>query len=319
MPAAHRIDVHHHVVPPRYVEAVGAARVFRQTGRPNPPASQWSVEKSLEQMDAAGIATALTSISAPGTWFGDVAQGRKLSRECNEYSTQLARDYPGRFGTLISLPLPDVEGSLREIEYGFDTLKADGVVLMTSYDSRWLGEQRYAPVFEELNRRKATVLFHPTVAPCCEALMTDIPDALVEFMFDTTRAVTNMLYSGSFTRYGDMHFIVPHCGSTVPLLKARISAMWNWNKPVAARLPKGPIHELQKLYYDTALSARPECFGPLLELVTPKNIVFGTDYPWGGMTPADTVAGVAKQGFSVDELRMIERDNALSLFQQLKG
>src|SRR5690606_2187669 len=126
-------------------------------------------------------------------------------------------------GTLVSLPLPDVEGSLREIEYAFDTLKADGVVLMTSYANRWPGEQEFAPVFEELNRRKAVVLFHPTVAPCCEALMTDIPDALVEFMFETVRAVTSMLYSGSFTRYADMRFIVPHCGSAVPLLKARLS------------------------------------------------------------------------------------------------
>ena len=314
----HRIDVHHHIVPPKYVEAVGAARVFRQSGRANPPSAGWTLQKSLEQMDANGIATALTSLSAPGTWFGDVGEGRRLSRECNEYAAQLARDYPGRFGTLVSLPLPDVEGSLREIEYAFDVLKADGVVLMTSYDNRWLGEKAYAPVFEELDRRRAVVLFHPTVAPCCECLMTDIPDALVEFMFETVRTVVSMLYSGSFTRYSKMRFIVPHCGSAVPLLKARISGLSNWNRQIAERLPNGPLHELKKLYYDTALSARPECFGPLLELVTAKNIVLGTDYPWGGMTVADTIAGVVRQGFSVEELRSIERDNALALFPKLK-
>jgi len=314
----HRIDVHHHIVPPKYVEAVGAARVFRQSGRANPPSAGWTLQKSLEQMDANGIATALTSLSAPGTWFGDVGEGRRLSRECNEYAAQLARDYPGRFGTLVSLPLPDVEGSLREIEYAFDVLKADGAVLMTSYDNRWLGEKAYAPVFEELDRRRAVVLFHPTVAPCCECLMTDIPDALVEFMFETVRTVVSMLYSGSFTRYSKMRFIVPHCGSAVPLLKARISGLSNWNRQIAERLPNGPLHELKKLYYDTALSARPECFGPLLELVTAKNIVLGTDYPWGGMTVADTIAGVVRQGFSVEELRSIERDNALALFPKLK-
>ena len=314
----HRIDVHHHIVPPKYVEAVGAARVFRQSGRANPPSAGWTLQKSLEQMDANGIATALTSLSAPGTWFGDVGEGRRLSRECNEYAAQLARDYPGRFGTLVSLPLPDVEGSLREIEYAFDVLKADGAVLMTSYDNRWLGEKAYAPVFEELDRRRAVVLFHPTVAPCCECLMTDIPDALVEFMFETVRTVVSMLYSGSFTRYSKMRFIVPHCGSAVPLLKARISGLSNWNRQIAERLPNGPLHELKQLYYDTALSARPECFGPLLELVTAKNIVLGTDYPWGGMTVADTIAGVVRQGFSVEELRSIERDNALALFPKLK-
>jgi 6-methylsalicylate decarboxylase len=313
----HRIDVHHHIVPPRYIEALGAARVFRQAGRPNPPAAGWTVQKSLEQMDANGIATAMASVSAPGTWFGDVEQGRKLSRECNEYAAQVARDHPGRFGSLVSLPLPDVEGSLREIEYAFDTLKAEGVVLMSSYDNRWLGEAQFAPVFEELNRRKAVVLIHPTVAPCCAGLMTDIPDALVEFMFETVRAVTSLLYSGSLTRYGHMRFIVPHCGSAVPVLKARISGLWNWNKQIAGRIPQGPQHELKKLYYDVALSARPECFAPLLELVTARNIVFGTDYPWGSMSVADTVQGVIRQGFSAEELRLIERDNALSLFPQL--
>jgi len=315
MPKAtpHRIDVHHHIIPPKYVSELGAERVFHQSGR-IPPAAQWTVQRSLEVMDRNGIATAFTSVSAPGTWLGNVDQGRRLSRECNEYAAQLAHDFPGRFGILASLPLPDVDGSLKEIEYALDVLKADGFVLMTSYDDKWPGEKRFAPVFDELNRRKAVVLFHPTVCPCCTGLITNVPDATVEFMFDTVRAVTSMLYSGTFSRCSDARFIVPHTGSAVPLLHARIAGLWNWNKELAALVPKGPIHELRKLYYDTALSARPECLDPLLHLVTPENIVFGTDYPWGGMTVSDTVKGLAGYGFSAEALRNVERDNALRLF-----
>ncbi len=313
----HRIDVHHHIVPPRYVAELGAERVFQQSGR-LPPAAQWTVERSLEQMDANGIATAMTSVSAPGTWFGEVEQGRRLSRLCNEYAAQIAADHPGRFGMLASLPLPDIEGSLAEIEYAFDVLKADGFVLMTSYDDTWPGEKRFAPVFDELNRRKAVVLFHPTVCACCTGLITGVPNALVEFMFDTVRAVTSMLYSGTFSRCPQARFIIPHTGSAVPLLQARIGGLWGWNEEAKKLVPEGPAQTLKKLYYDTALSARPECLYPLLRLVGPENIVFGTDYPWGGMTVADTIRGLADYGFEGSALRQIERDNALRLFANLK-
>jgi predicted TIM-barrel fold metal-dependent hydrolase len=314
----HRIDVHHHILPPGYVSAVTPERVFHQSGR-TPPAAQWTVQRSLDAMDGSSIATALTSVSAPGTWFGDVEEGRRLSRECNEYAAQLARDHPGRFGILASLPLPDVEGSLKEIEYALDVLKADGFVLMTSYDDKWPGEKQFAPVFDELNRRKAVVLFHPTVANCCNELITDVPDATVEFMFDTVRAVTSMLYSGTFSRCADTRFIIPHTGSAVPLLHARIAGLWNWNKEIQKRVPDGAVQELKKLYYDVALSARPECLAPLLRLVTPRNVVFGTDYPWGGMTVPDTVKGLADYGFSAAELQLIERDNAARLFSRFQA
>jgi 6-methylsalicylate decarboxylase len=311
----HRFDVHHHIVPPGYVPGVGEQRVYRQSGGRIPPlVGAWTPQKSIDAMDESGVATSITSVSAPGTWFGDVEQGRRLSRLCNEYAARLARDYPGRFGTFAALPLPDVEGSLREIAYAFDELKADGIVLMTSYDKRWPGEQEFAPVFEELNRRKAVVFFHPTTPDCCSGLISDVPDASIEFMFDTVRAVMSLLYSGTLSRCPDVRFIFCHNGSAVPLLKNRISALWRQSPKFAERIPNGPMHELQKLYYETAGSTVPEAFKPLLELVGPKNILFGTDYPWGRLTMLETLEGLLKQGFSNGDLRLIERDNAVRLF-----
>jgi predicted TIM-barrel fold metal-dependent hydrolase len=314
-----RIDVHHHIIPPQYVSAVGPARLYRQSGGRVPaPVAAWTPQKAIEVMDQCGIATALTSISAPGTWFGEVEEARRVSRLCNEYAARLALDFPGRFGTFASLPLPDVEGSLREIEHAFDVLKADGVVLMTSYDNRWPGEKDFAPVFDELDRRKAVVFFHPTVAPCCQGLISDVPDASIEFMFDTVRAVMSLLYSGTLSRCADTRFIFCHNGSAVPLLKNRICALWNRNDTFERRIPNGPLHELKKLYYETAGSTLPESFGPLLDMVSASNILFGTDYPWGRLSVADTLAGLLQQGFSPAELRLIERDNPLGLFPRLR-
>ncbi len=317
----HRIDVHHHIIPPAYLTLVGAERIFRQSGGRVPPAiAAWSPQGAIEIMDECGIATAMTSLSAPGTWFGDIAQGRRVSRECNEYAAGIAQDFPGRFGTFAALPLPDIEGSLREIAYAYDVLKVDGVALMTSYDNRWPGEKEFAPVFDELNRRKAVVFFHPTTPDCCLNLISNVPDSAIEFLFDTVRAVTSLLYSGTFSRCADARFIFCHNGSAVPLLKDRICSRWNMDRALFEPLvPNGPLHELKKLYFECAGSTFAECFLPLLQMVTAKNILVGTDYPWGRLSIQQTLKGLQQQGFSPAEMRAIERDNALGLFPRFSG
>src|SRR5439155_12471477 len=155
----HRIDVHHHIAPPKYVEEMRALL--------QPPTLAWTPARSIEDMDQAGVATAITSITTPGVWIGDHAQGRRVARECNDFAARLVVDYPGRFGMFAALPLPDIEASLREIEYGLDTLKADGISLFTSYRDKWLGDPAFEPAMAELNRRKAVVYTHPEAPVCC--------------------------------------------------------------------------------------------------------------------------------------------------------
>ena len=180
-PAARtRIDVHHHFIPQFHVDAMMLPG--RRAG-PAPP--KWTPAMSIEEMDKSGIATSILSIAQPGVWFGNnVEESRKLARELNEFGARAGRDHAGRFGLFAVIAPPDVEGSLKEIEYALDTLKADGIGLLTSYGPKYLGDPSFAPVYEELNRRKAVVYVHPTTPDCCRGLVPGIPPGSIEYATD---------------------------------------------------------------------------------------------------------------------------------------
>jgi predicted TIM-barrel fold metal-dependent hydrolase len=311
---AHRIDVHHHILPPAYVAAVGEERIRSLAVIGSGP--KWHPQDSIDLMERYGIAVAINAISAPGLWFGDDEAARRLARICNEYAAGMSRDYPRRFGSFAALPLPDVDGALAEAAYALDTLKAEGVCLLTNYGGRYPGDAAFAPLFDELNRRKAIVCLHPTVVPCSTCL-PEMPVSTLEFPFDTTRAVTSLLYSGTLARCPDIRFIIPHAGGTVPYLAERIArpAVRPEFKDAA---PRGVLPELGRLYFDLALSANPRVFSALRQLVPMSNILFGSDYPFAPepTTPA-MIAGIQSLGLSAAEVRAIERDNALTLMPHL--
>jgi 6-methylsalicylate decarboxylase len=303
-----RIDVHHHYIPPFHGEFIASRR---DRGRP----PQWSVAMSLEEMDKNGIATAVTSLAQPGVWFGDVAEGRRLARECNEWGAQMVRDHPGRFGLFAAIPLPDAEGSLREIEYALDVLKADGIGLFTSYRDKYFGDPSFAPVFDELNRRKAVVYTHPIAPDCCKSLVPGVPPSTIEYATDTTRTIAGLVFSGTTVRCPDIRFIFSHSGGTVPFLTARFERLNEERKD--GRLPNGPIPELQKLYYEVAQGNTAAQLAALTTLASLPHVLFGTDFPF--RPGAETVAGVAAYKFGAADLRAIERENALALLPRLRG
>ena len=312
----HRIDVHHHILPPDYVATVGDDRIGPLILAGKTP--EWTPEMSIEAMERNGIATAVTSISAPGLWFGDAAETRHLSRLCNEYAATIRADHPGRFGVFASLPLPDVDASLAEIEHALDVLGADGIGLLTSYGDRYPGDASFQPVFDELDRRGAVVYFHPTNAPCSTCL-PEIPAATLDFPFDTTRAIVSLLFGGTFARCRNIRFIFSHAGGTVPFLAERIARL-AVRPGFKDKVPNGVVPELRRLYYDTALSANRLAFRSLLELVDCDHVLFGSDYPFAPeATMTATVKGLIELGLDAHDLLGIERDNALALFPQFAG
>ena len=268
----------------------------------------WSPQNALAEMDQNGVATSIVSISTPGIWFGDAQSARTLARKCNEYAAQLVKDYPGRFGFFASAPLPDTEGSLKEIAYALDVLKADGIIFLTSYGDKWPGDPAYVPVFDELNRRKALVYFHPAAPNCCRNLISDVPTVFTEVPQDTTRAITSLLFSGSFARFRDTRFIFSHAGGTIPMLAGRLSYYSAEMKDLVDKIPNGIEFELKRLYYDIASSANPPAMAALMKLVPTSQILFGSDYPF--VRIAEGAAGMNQVGLSASELRAIGRDNA---------
>ena len=229
----------------------------------------------------------------------------------------MVRDYPGRFRIFAALPLPDPDGSLREIEYALDVLKADGFGLMTSYEGRWPGDPAYAPVFEELNRRKAVVYFHPLAPACCRGLIPDVPEAVMEFLFDTTRAITSLAFSGAFTRYPDIRFIFSHAGGAMPALAGRIEGYVRRHTELAPHLPNGVLSELKRLHFDVAVSVNPATMAALRNLVPIEQMLFGSDFPY--MDIPVTAGALDRFALSPAERQAINRENAARLFPRLKA
>src|SRR5262245_9570531 len=304
----HRIDVHHHHTPPPYLAAITARNI---TG----PVREWTPAKSIEDMDRAGVATSVTSITTPALRFLDDAAARKLARECNDYSAKLVADSKGRFGMFAVMPMPYVDATLLEIAYALDTLKADGIGLLTSYGDTWLGDPAFAPVMDELNRRGAVVYTHPTTANCCANLIPDVPESIVEWGTDTSRTIASIVFSGTAARCPNMKIIFSHGGGTMPFLVERYTRLPLINKNLAARTPNGVEHELKRFYYDTAQASHPMALASLTKLVPTSQIVFGTDYPY--RTAADHVKGLAAYGFSAGDLQAIDRGNAVRLMPRL--
>ena len=304
------IDVHNHFIPPSVIPQMDA----RALG----PMATWTASKTLEAMDRSGVATAFTSVApAGGDALTDPNTAVKLAREYNDYGARLAADYPKRFGMFTNVPLPNIDATLKEIEYGYDTLKADGVAMFTNYGDKFLGDPLFNPVFEELNRRKAVVYTHPQTATCCTTLTPGIGYTAIEFGTNTTRALALYVFGGAAARYPNVKMIWSHGGGTMPYLVQRFTLMAQGPQQ-APKFPQGFLGVAGKFYYDTAFVSNEASMLALRKVVPMSQIVFGTDNPYRSF--ADNIKDLDGCGvFSADELRMIHRENAAPLFPRLKA
>jgi len=304
-----RIDAHHHFAPPTWVEAMKGNKLLQVAN------TTWTAEKSLEDLDRGGASAALISITNPGLYLGDQQQTNRLARECNDFGAKVVQDHPTRFGLFAAMPLPDVGAALKEIAYAYDQIHADGIGFMTSFGDTWLGNAAYKPVFEELNRRNAVVFVHPTAADCCRNLNYGVAPGSMEYGTDTTRAITDVCFSGYAAHFANIRWIWSHAGGSMPFLAGRIDgAAGNFKQ----QLPNGLISELKKFYYDLAGAANAGVVASLLQLVKADKIMFGTDFPPGGnvLEASETIR--ALKMFSESDLRLIERDNAVKLLPRLR-
>jgi predicted TIM-barrel fold metal-dependent hydrolase len=309
-PMAGRVDMHHHIFPPFYVKAMEEQmRAGGFTPRP------WTPAISIDMMDKHGIATAFFSPVqrlVMDSTSDRSEKGRSLARQHNEYGAQLVKDYPGRFGHFATLPLPDSDGSLKEIEYSLDTLKADGIALWTSYMDKWLGDPSFFPVYEELNRRSAIVFVHPARATCCRNLPGQ--SGIIEYDIDTARAIDSLLWNGTTSKFPNIRFIFSHSGGAFPALAARIVDDYPKNR--ADKVPNGVEYEIKKLYFDTAHAGWAPALDSLKDIVPVSQILYGSDAPIRIYELTDNGL-VEYAGFSENDWKAINRGNAERLFPRL--
>ncbi len=313
--APHRIDTHNHPYPPAYVDKTRA--VLKATTHAfYDRIVKWQPSQTIEAMDKDGIAVSVLSIGTPNVWLdGDPQGSSALARDCNEQSAKLQRDYKGRFGHFATLALPDIDGSLREIEYAFDTLKADGIGITTNYIDKYPGDKLFAPIFDELNRRKAVVYFHPHAASFAYNVVPDIPPPTIEFPFDTTRAIVSLLFSGTFSRCQDIKWIFSHGGGALAMIANRLVGLSRTRPELGARVPEGVKAALGKIYVDIVGVTSPGQFKAILDIVPLSNLLFGTDYPF--WAPEINIKGLAALNLPPADLAAIERGNALKLLPGL--
>jgi predicted TIM-barrel fold metal-dependent hydrolase len=315
--ARSRLDVHHHIFPEPLLKL--QEKLNPAWGRLGPPRNlkEWSPSIMIEAMDRDGVAAALGSSPGEAAWFGDVAAARKIMRAWNDYAAELVRDHRARFGFFAIVAPPDVDGSLAEIGHALDVLHADGIGFHSNYDGKYLGDPAFAPLFDELNRRKAIAYVHPATAPCCRNAQPGIRTNLLEFPFDTTRTIVSLLYSGTLTRCPDIRFIFSHGGGAMPMLAGRIELLAAEYKGVREKIPAGIPLELKGLYTDTAGTTGPAAIQATISVTSPAHVLFGTDFPYLSIGTANR--GLASANLPDDLIRLIERENALTLFPRFSA
>jgi predicted TIM-barrel fold metal-dependent hydrolase len=311
------VDVHHHILPDFF---------WRATNDQHGPVggiapAHWSLESAISFMDDAKIDVAVTSISTPGVHLGDDTAARHLARRCNEFSAELIQKHPTRCGGFACVPLPDVEGSLREVAYALDVLKLDGIVLFSNARGIYLGDRRFQPLFEELQRRAAVVFIHPTASPDTAFHQLGLPDSLLDFPVDTSRAIANLHYSNTFARTPDVKYIISHAGGTIPYVATRFGIVDEMKVIEGAEERGTAADTLRRLYWDTALSWNDPILQMLRSVVGMEQVLFGTDFPYlrRDLAVRSRVELESTPALSDAERAGVMGTNALKLFPRLRS
>jgi 6-methylsalicylate decarboxylase len=276
------VDIHQHVIPDFYWEA--SNEDGNAAGGITPP--RWSLDGAIAYLDEAGIDVAVPSISTPGVHFGDDAAARTLAREVNEYLAGIKHDRPDRFGAFAALPLPDVEGSLEQIAYALDVLELDGVSIFTNGGGTYLGDTRFDSIFTELQRRAAVAFVHPTASPDPIAHTLGLPDTLLDYPVDTSRAIAKLHYSNTFARTPDVKYVFVHAGGTIPFLASRFAIVDEMDVIPGAQERGTFADTLPRLHWDTASAFSDPVLHMLRSVAGLGNVMFGTDYPY----PRDAIS-----------------------------
>ncbi len=304
-----RVDVHTHLIPPFWAEELRT-----HGGDPSGWGSpEWSPEQLLRFMDDEGIAVSVLSLTAPGVdgWKGN--DRVEMTRRVNDYGATLMAQNANRFGYFATVPLPDIDATLAEIERSYDELHVDGITLHSNYDDIYLSDPCFDPIWDELERRGATIFLHPTRPPM--PVLSGAPSPLADYPADTTRCALDLVLKEHRKRFASTKVILSHGGGYLPFAATRFAEL-------SASLSKDRdaedfMTDIRSFYYDTALVA-PSGLPSLLGVIPSEHIVFGTDYPYASekVCKIFTANLDESRGLDIDVLQSINR-NAAVLIKRL--
>ncbi len=305
------IDLHFHLIPQFYREAVYAAG----TGPAIARYPDWTPQLALELMDRHGIALAIGSLAQPGVGFLPPDRASGLARRCNDYAAELIARHPKRFGCFGLLPMHDADAAIAEADYCLDTLRFDGISLFASYGEKFLGDAAFDPVLRYLDARSAVVHVHPSLHPSSKTLALPWPGFMIEYVFDTTRAAVNLLFSGALERFGKIRVILSHAGGTLPFVAWRLSVAPMIDARLKQRSREDIFAGLKTFWYDNALASGAQPMAALTRIAAKERIVFGSDWPFcNSRVVTEEVADFTAPGFlDAATAAMIARQNALAL------
>ena len=308
------IDVHSHPILPYGPGApVG----------PGQKQPEWSVESAISYMDEHDISACV--LSDPDSANHATGQeARDIARRVNETLADIVSRWPSRFGAVATLPGQDADGVATEIVYALDILQMDGVSTSTSINDVHLGEPQFDPWFEELNRRGATLFVHPTFTKASHTLLIGLNPSVLEFMFDTTRMIANMVATGAKKRFSNIKIISTHGGGTIPYLANRIQVLEHAFGVGTGRLELSPeeVREgIASFYYDLTAATSEAQIGAILKLVPASQLVMGLDYPlMPKSTFAPAIADIGRYpAFNKADLQSLSYGNAGRLYPALKA
>jgi len=315
MAAAERIDVHFHFIPEFFQQAAYAAGTGPAMGR----YPQWSPALALEMMDRHEIALGITSIAAPGVHFAAQDQARALARRCNDYAAELHAQWPRRFGAFATLPMHRMADAISEATYALDQLKFQGVCLFANYAGKFLGDPLFDPLMAALDEQSAVAFVHPALHPLTSQIDLPWPGFLMEYVFDTTRAAVNLLFSGALQRFPRIRFILAHAGGTMPYFAWRLSTAPMVSGSLPQLTPEQVFAGMRHFYYDNALSCGPTAMNALRTIADPERILYGSDWPFANdrVVQEEVKAHLAPRLHSEEQRAAIDRANALKLWPGL--
>ena len=271
-----RVDAHMHLLPEAYRALVPAQD--DRAAAPMPLGTERQLPDALERFE---IDAAIISTGPPGAVAADRGLAAELAQVANEELARVVRGDRQRLAALALLPLPDLDASFTELAHALDTLELDGVALFSNVRGTYLGDSSWDDLFDELDRRHAYVFVHPVPAPYTAPLPW--PSWMIEFPFDTTRAIVNLVYSGTLERCPNIRFQFGHLGGVAPFLAHRIASVELREPELAAQAPAGALAYLARLYYDTGLSNNAVALASTLAAVPIEQVVFGTDWPYAAL------------------------------------